>query len=87
MPETISDGLRIHYEVAGSGEPLVLYHGLTGSGERWRDTGYVAGLSETYRLILVDARSSTPEGTARATSRTIGRHMGGAGRRPTSWPC
>jgi pimeloyl-ACP methyl ester carboxylesterase len=56
MPETISDGLRIHYEVAGSGEPLVLYHGLTGSGERWRDTGYVAGLSETYRLILVDAR-------------------------------
>ncbi len=44
MPYTINDGLRIHYEVAGSGEPLVLYHGLTGSGERWRDTGYVAGL-------------------------------------------
>jgi pimeloyl-ACP methyl ester carboxylesterase len=56
MPYTINDGLRIHYEVAGSGEPLVLYHGLTGSGERWRDTGYVAGLMEAHRLILIDAR-------------------------------
>ena len=56
MPDTINDGLRIHYEVVGSGEPLVLYHGLTGSGERWRDTGYVAGLAEAYRLILIDAR-------------------------------
>jgi pimeloyl-ACP methyl ester carboxylesterase len=56
MPDTINDGLRIHYEVVGSGEPLLLYHGLTGSGERWRDTGYVAGLGDTYRLILIDAR-------------------------------
>jgi len=56
MPYTINDGLRIHYEVAGSGEPLLLYHGLTGSGERWRDTGYVAGLADAYRLILIDAR-------------------------------
>lgn len=56
MPYAANDGLRIHYEVAGSGEPLVLYHGLTGSGERWRDTGYVASLSDTYHLILIDAR-------------------------------
>jgi pimeloyl-ACP methyl ester carboxylesterase len=56
MPYSINDGLRIHYEVVGSGEPLVLYHGLTGSGERWRDTGYVAGLADAYRLILIDAR-------------------------------
>jgi pimeloyl-ACP methyl ester carboxylesterase len=56
MPYTINDCLRIHFEVVGSGEPLLLYHGLTGSGERWRDTGYVAGLADTYRLILIDAR-------------------------------
>lgn len=56
MPYTNNDGLRIHYEVAGSGEPLMLYHGLTGSGERWRDTGYGAGLADAYRLILIDAR-------------------------------
>lgn len=56
MPDAMSDGVRIHYEVEGRGEPLVLYHGLTGSGERWRDTGYTAGLGDHYRLILIDAR-------------------------------
>lgn len=56
MPFAINDGVRIHYEVVGHGEPLVLYHGLTGSGERWRDTGYVAGLENGHRLILIDAR-------------------------------
>src|SRR5829696_7391808 len=30
MPYTINDDLRIHYEFVGSGEPLMLYHGLTG---------------------------------------------------------
>jgi pimeloyl-ACP methyl ester carboxylesterase len=43
MPDATNDGLRIHYEVAGGGEPLVLYHGLTGSGDRWRDTGHAVG--------------------------------------------
>jgi pimeloyl-ACP methyl ester carboxylesterase len=56
MPFATNDGLKIHYEVEGRGEPLVLYHGLTGSGERWRDTGYTAGLGDSYRLILIDAR-------------------------------
>src|SRR5688500_7872208 len=56
MPYATTDGLRIQYEVTGNGEPLVLYHGLTGSGERWRDTGYVTGLADAYRLILIDAR-------------------------------
>ena len=56
MPDVTSDGVRIHYEVEGRGDPLVLYHGLTGSGERWRDTGYTAGLGESYRVILIDAR-------------------------------
>jgi len=56
MPYATNGGLRIHYEVSGSGDPLALYHGLTGSGERWRDTGYVAGLADEYRLILIDAR-------------------------------
>ena len=56
MPHVTSDGLRIFYHTEGAGEPLVLYHGLTGSGERWRDTGYVAGLAGDYRLIIIDAR-------------------------------
>jgi pimeloyl-ACP methyl ester carboxylesterase len=56
LPFITNDGVRIHYRVDGDGEPLLLYHGLTGSGQRWRDTGYVAGLRDRYRLILIDAR-------------------------------
>jgi pimeloyl-ACP methyl ester carboxylesterase len=62
MPEVTSDGVPIHYEVEGRGEPLILYHGLTGSGERWRDTGYVAGLGDDYQLILIDARGHGQSG-------------------------
>jgi pimeloyl-ACP methyl ester carboxylesterase len=56
VPFADSNGVRIHYEVAGEGAPLVLFHGLTGSGLRWHDNGIVAGLSDEYRLILIDAR-------------------------------
>lgn len=56
MPYTMHDGTRLAFEVEGEGEPLLLYHGLTGSGERWRDTGYAQSLGDTYRLILIDAR-------------------------------
>jgi pimeloyl-ACP methyl ester carboxylesterase len=56
MAYATNDGVRIHYQTEGSGDPLVLYHGLTGSGERWRDTGYTAALGQHYRLILIDAR-------------------------------
>jgi len=55
LPNATSDGLRIHCEVEGNGPPLVLFHGLTGSGERWRDTGYVDGLNDSFRLVLIDA--------------------------------
>ncbi|MFT4037830.1 MAG: alpha/beta hydrolase [Thermomicrobiales bacterium] len=56
MPFVTSAGTRIAYDVTGSGEPLVLFHGLTGSGERWRDTGYVTALEQGYQVILIDAR-------------------------------
>jgi pimeloyl-ACP methyl ester carboxylesterase len=67
VPFADSHGVRIHYEVAGDGAPLVLFHGLTGSGARWHDNGIVAGLSTDYQLILIDARghglSDKPHGT------------------------
>jgi pimeloyl-ACP methyl ester carboxylesterase len=56
MPFADSNGVQIHYEVAGAGAPVVLFHGLTGSGIRWHDNGIVAGLSDSYQLVLVDAR-------------------------------
>ena len=51
-----NDGVRIHYHVEGEGPPLLLHHGLTSSLEDWREHGYVEGLKDDYRLILMDAR-------------------------------
>jgi pimeloyl-ACP methyl ester carboxylesterase len=49
-------GVRIHYEVQGSGPTLVLLHGTTGSLEGWRELGYAEALEARHRLILVDLR-------------------------------
>ena len=57
MPDVRStDGVRIHYEVEGRGAPLVLVHGFTGSGQDWRDFGYVEALRNECQLILIDTR-------------------------------
>jgi pimeloyl-ACP methyl ester carboxylesterase len=45
----------IHYEVAGSGFPLVLHTGGAGDLRMWRTAGYVDGLAD-YRVVLVDHR-------------------------------
>jgi pimeloyl-ACP methyl ester carboxylesterase len=49
-------GLRIYYELVGTGRPLVLLHGSLGSTESWRMAGYTEGLADRYQLILVDLR-------------------------------
>jgi pimeloyl-ACP methyl ester carboxylesterase len=56
MPYCDNQGVGIHYQVAGTGPPLVLLHGFASSLHDWSDAGYVAALEDTYRLILVDAR-------------------------------
>jgi pimeloyl-ACP methyl ester carboxylesterase len=56
MPYADNGGIRIHYEVEGTGPALVLQHGITQCVEDWFECGYVAALRPRYRLILVDAR-------------------------------
>lgn len=56
MPFVINEGTRIHYEVDGTGAPLVLQHSLTRSLEMWYDLGYAQELGKDYRLVLIDAR-------------------------------
>jgi pimeloyl-ACP methyl ester carboxylesterase len=56
MPYANNQGVRIHYEVEGSGPPLVLLHGLSGSMEMFRMYGYVKPLKKKYQLILIDFR-------------------------------
>lgn len=56
MPYADNAGIRIHYEVEGTGPALVLQHGFTQCLEDWSECGYVAALRSKYQLILVDAR-------------------------------
>lgn len=49
-------GVRIYYEVQGSGPPLFLHHGFTQSIESWRQFGYIDAFAASYRVIAMDAR-------------------------------
>jgi pimeloyl-ACP methyl ester carboxylesterase len=55
MAFATNDGHRIYYELEGTGPPLVLHHGFSGTHKRWRRHGYVDALRAHYRVILIDA--------------------------------
>jgi 2-hydroxymuconate-semialdehyde hydrolase len=48
------DDHRVHVEVAGSGEPLVMIHGFGGSTYSWRQV--MPMLAQDYRVIALDLR-------------------------------
>src|SRR5262245_59421292 len=58
------DGVRVHYQEKGEGEPLVLIHGYTASTFVWKDV--FEPLSEQFRVIAVDLKgfgfSGKPDG-------------------------
>ena len=56
MPTVISNGIRIHYEERGSGDPLILIMGLGAPGSRWED--HAAAYERHFRCILVDNRGA-----------------------------
>jgi pimeloyl-ACP methyl ester carboxylesterase len=54
VPEVEANGVRLHYELTGDGEPLVLVHGSWGDATNW---GLVApGLADSFRLLVYDRR-------------------------------
>ena len=65
MPYTTSsDGARIHYEVHGTGDPVLLIMGLGSNAYGWHRT--IPWLDERYQAIAFDnrgtGRSDVPEG-------------------------
>lgn len=58
------NGVKIHYQEKGTGEPIVLIHGYTSSVYTWKDI--FEPLSEKYRVIALDLKgfgfSEKPEG-------------------------
>ena len=69
------NGIRMYYEVHGSGRPLVLLHGFGSSGTAWKR--FVDDFSKDYRLIIPDLRghggSTNPSGdfTHRQSARDV----------------
>jgi len=52
-----SGGVRIHYTVEGSGEPVLLIHGYSVSAaSNWGAPGVIKGLSDRYQVIAIDNR-------------------------------
>lgn len=53
------DGLRLTYRELGSGRPLILLHGFSGSGRQWADHGAATLVQRGFRVILPDFRGHT----------------------------
>lgn len=52
-----SDGVTIHYQVEGAGEPVLLIHGYRASGDmNWRLAGVNRALADGYKVITIDNR-------------------------------
>jgi pimeloyl-ACP methyl ester carboxylesterase len=52
-----SNGVKIHYIVEGSGEPVILIHGLYSSAfVNWQMPGVVALLAKDHRVLALDVR-------------------------------
>jgi pimeloyl-ACP methyl ester carboxylesterase len=72
MPEVSNRGVRISYDVAGEGRPLMLLHGWCCDRSWWIEPGYVEQLGSDYRLVNVDIRghgaSDKPHEAAAYTS-------------------
>ena len=54
MPKIDRDGVKIYYEVHGSGPPLILTHGYSSTSAMWQ--GQIAALSKNHKLVLWDMR-------------------------------
>jgi pimeloyl-ACP methyl ester carboxylesterase len=54
MPEAEANGVRLYYELHGSGEPLALVHGAWADATAWRFV--LPGLAENFRVLSYDRR-------------------------------
>jgi pimeloyl-ACP methyl ester carboxylesterase len=69
------NGIEMYYEIQGRGEPLVLLHGFSSSGQAWRPV--LAEFERNYQVIVPDlrghGRSTNPSGefTHRQSARDV----------------
>jgi len=54
VPDALINGYSLHWEDAGSGEPLIMVHGAASSGKTLAI--HIPDLSKSYRVIIPDLR-------------------------------
>ncbi len=59
---TAVDGTLLTYDIAGSGPPLILVHGITESGRTWDPL--LGALTRNHRVVTVDLRGHGRSGSA-----------------------
>jgi pimeloyl-ACP methyl ester carboxylesterase len=56
---TSFDTTKIYYEVKGTGYPVILIHGFSGTGQGWKRAAVYTGLLNAgYQVILIDQRGN-----------------------------
>lgn len=56
---TSFDTTKIYYEVKGTGSPVILIHGFSGTGQGWKNCAvYKDLLTAGYQVILIDQRGN-----------------------------
>jgi pimeloyl-ACP methyl ester carboxylesterase len=77
MPVVDASGVPIHYDLAGTGPPLVLLHGFVGDSTTWRHAGYVDALTGRFTVVLVDARGRGRSGKPHDPAMYATHHLAG----------
>jgi pimeloyl-ACP methyl ester carboxylesterase len=62
MAELSTGPVPIHYEVIGTGDPVLLMHGGTTSSEYWKRAGYVDTLAVHHTAVTFDFRGHGSSG-------------------------
>src|SRR6266545_1747441 len=52
------DGVRVAYDVTGTGPALILLHGGGQNRRVWHDAGYVTRMRDQFTVITVDIRGN-----------------------------
>ena len=65
MPSIVADGVTLHYEEAGRGEPVLLLPGSGSRGRTWLLHQVPALVDAGYRAITLDNRGAGKSGPAR----------------------
>jgi pimeloyl-ACP methyl ester carboxylesterase len=60
MPHRTINGVELFYDDHGSGEPLLIHHGYTGSHYSWDEV--VPLLADRYRVVRMDCRGAGDSG-------------------------